>query len=341
MAITKSGAFGFVPQVEADRIMAYFKKKLIWGGLAWKVMRDFSQTQGETITFPYWKQIGPVEDADEDTELKVDSLGDASFAAVVKEIGKAVGITDKSKVVMGSTPAEWSDEAHRQLGRVFAEKVDVDLRNEIAKPAAHKVARTLDTSFSTTDTASQGASLPLIQSERLDIKKLWVACTDAFGDRRDEIEAIVMHSQQYADIGVDSEAGFLKADANDPLFTMKGFRGRDFFGTAWIINDNVPPASDVVVSGSSSSEATYKAFNVVLLKPKAYGFIVKKDAMVEYARNPLARTDFISSTQWYAVRHFHNVLQGARNQDDLSDTTEISQEDERIAFVPFATKLSA
>ena len=320
MATLKS-EFGYTPQVASDHILAYFQKKIIWGSLGYKGIKMFDRTQGETITFPYWKKLGDAEDGVENTALTVDDLGDATFTATVKEIGKAAGITDSARIASGATREEWDSEALRQIGRVFAEKVDADLLAEITTSNNHKSVRSV-TNKSITGSFDTTRGLSSLSGDRCNIRALHTSQTQAFGDRAQEVSAVVLHSRCWNDIATDGTAGFLQADALDPFFGKQGFQGRDMWGAAWFINDNVP-SSTVTVTDNSTATQQYHVRNVVFLKPRAYGFILKRDAMVERDRDILKRVDVLSGTHWYAVKSFHNQL--------------TSQNDERIAFAQFAT----
>ena len=322
MATIKAN-LNFTPQIASDYILAYFRQKLIWGSLAYKGVRDFDKKQGETITFPYFAKMGAAQDAVEKTDLTIDSLIDESFTATVKEIGKAVDISASARIAGGFTPEQWNNEVLRQIGRLFAEKVDDDLLAEISKTGEHASVRSVN---DVTLAAALGTDKGLsgLADQRCNIRNIQQDRVKAFGDRADEIVGVVMHSNHWLDIATDGTAGFLKADALDPFYNKKGFQGRDMNGAAWFVNDNVP-SGEVTVTDNSSATQKYKTENVVYLKDKAFGFISKKDANVEQDRDILKRVDLFSGTFWYAVKSFHNKL------------TEGSQDDQRIAFAEYAT----
>ena len=92
---TKASDIAFVPQVASQNIAAYFERNMGLGSLA-LIDRTLTGAPGETVTFPYWKTIGDVEEPSEDNSLQVDKLSDDSFTCTVKEVGKAVGWKDKA-----------------------------------------------------------------------------------------------------------------------------------------------------------------------------------------------------------------------------------------------------
>ena len=152
--------------------------------------------------------------------------------------------------------------------------------------------------------------------------------TEGWGDRRDEAAAVILHSAHYNCIETDVQAGFLKADANDPLYKIKGFVGRSpmFWGLPFFVNDGVPTEDNVTITDSGSATQDYKVFDAVFLKKDAYGLMMKQLPKIEYDRDILKRKDIMVATQWYAVKSFHKI---------------ISTEDSRILFRKFATKLQA
>ena len=68
-----------------------------------------------------------------------------------------------------------------------------------------------------------------LTDQKCNIRAIASALTEAFGDRRNECKAVVLHSEHYKDIETDEKSGFLKADANDPFYKIKGFVGRSSF----------------------------------------------------------------------------------------------------------------
>ena len=313
MAITKQPDFKFVPQVANHNISAYFRRELIWGQLALRIMSSFQEMQGLTATFPYYDKIGDAQDLTEDTALDIDSLGDDKFSVTVKEAGKAVGRTDTAKKAHGENPSRWETQAHAQIARVLAEKVDADLLTEISKSAASTSVRgdvaniTLATAFG----ADKGKDDAKFTANYCTIRKISSDMTAAFGDKRfKELAAVVIHSKVYNQIEIDGGAGFLKADANHPLFNKYGFVGSNpmFFGVPFFVNDNVAKGNKVTVTDSASATQKYQTYKNHYFKKDAFGLLVKQPPMVEYARNTLERKDVITCCMWYAAVHLNQRI---------------------------------
>jgi hypothetical protein len=88
------------------------------------------------------------------------------------------------------------------------------------------------------------------------------------------------------DVMNDSTAGFLKADALDPMYNVPGFTGR-LLGMAVFEVDTVPAGTSYVH------------------KMDPYGFIIKQDMELESDYDILAREWVFTGNQWYAVKSFH------------------------------------
>ena len=223
MAATVAANFTFVPRIAESHISAYFRTELVIAKLAWRPPNNkFPSTPGDTITFPYFSKLGDAEEGVENTDLTVDDLGDASFTAQAKEIGKAAGITDTALKKMGCTHAEWEAEAHRQIARVLAEKVEKDVWAELNKAANHDTIASIagDLTLGAAFGPDKGANTTAYAPQLCSIRGLSSGLTDAFGDKRGEAAAIILHSQHYKDIETDVQGGFLKADANDPMYKI-------------------------------------------------------------------------------------------------------------------------
>lgn len=298
MAETRAPDFLFTPKVWSDHIQAYFSRKLAFGAFA---MRNDTLTRqrGETIHFPFFKAIGAAEEPLETADLTVDNLEDDSFNATVKEVAKAVGFTDKSLRVSAAELNQIFGEAQNQIAQVLAEKVDSDIITEINTGSNHTVGFT---AAAAADVCTLG--------------NLFTAKTIAFGDRASEASVIFMHSLHHLSMIKDSNSGFLKADANDPMYRVPGFEGR-LFGAAVVVNDNVPQGADV------GGKKSYYAY---ICKPNAYGIMLAQEPKFEKDRDILARITYITATHWYAVKAFHG---------------KVAASDKRICRALFATEVNA
>lgn len=277
MAVTLAADFTFAPKVWADHVSAYFNKKLVFGAFA-TMDNTLTQAPGTTINFPYFTAISAAEEPTETGDLTVASLGDSSFSATVKEVGKAVGFSDKSLRTSAAAKDRIFSEAQAQIGRVHAEKVDADLITELNTVSNY-----------TTGFTAAGAS------DVCTVNNLFTARLLGFGDRANECAVIFLHSLHYLAMMKDSTTGLMKADANDPMYLVPGFMGR-LFGAAVVVVDTLPEVTAV------GSKKTYAAF---MCKSNAYGIITAEELQMEHDRDILARETIITATQWYAVKAFH------------------------------------
>lgn len=298
MAATQSSDWSFVPKVWQDHIEAYFDRKLVYGAFAAQVdsLSD-DQGPGMTINFPYFNSIGDAEEPAEDEGLKVDNLSDGSFSATVKEVGKAVGIKKKAFKKSASNRERLVAEAQRQIGRVMAEKVDKDLLAEFSSSGNYTDGYTATVSG---DTMSAG--------------NLLSAKIGGFGDRANEAVVCFLHSKQFLDLMKDSNAGFLKADANDPMYLVEGFMGR-LLGMALVVVDSVPKKDTKI-----DSTDAYHAF---LHAAEPYGFVTKQDMELDDDYDILMREWVVAGNQWYAVKSFHAKID-SQNIRTVRATTTVS-----------------
>lgn len=279
MSATVAADFAFEPKVWQDHIRAYFDRKLVYGSIASRneeLKPDAGK--GETVTFPFFKKIGDVEEPAESESLSVDNIEDDSFTCTVKEIGKAVGVKKKAFKKSAARTALIVSEIQRQLGRVHAEKVDKDLMTEM----------------STTGNYTDGF-IASADGEKMTVARLNITRVKAFGDKANDAVVCFMHSLAYLDMMNDSTAGFLQADANDPMAMVDGFMGR-ILGMAIVVVDTVPSSTQI------ASKNTYYAF---MHKMNPYGVAVKQDMELETDYDILARERVFASNEWYGVKSFH------------------------------------
>ena len=281
MSATVAGDFVFEPKVWKDHVAAYFDRKLVYGSFA---DRDntLESAPGLTVNFPYFKKIGDAEEPAETDSLDVDNLSDDSFSATVKEIGKAVGIKKKAFKKSAANQERIISESQQQIARVMAEKVDKDLLTE----------------FSTSGNFVNGFTAT-VAADTMNVRSIMKAKTVGLGDRADEAEVIFMHSKQAYDLMVDSTSGFMKADANDPMYNLKGFVGR-ILGMAVVSVDTVPANGSQI-----DSKDAYRAF---IHTAMPYGLLMKQEMEMESDYDILAREWVVTGNEWYAVKSYHSKI---------------------------------
>lgn len=279
MPATISADFAFTPKVWQDHIMAYFDRKLVYGAFA---LRDDSLTAapGLTQNFPYFKKIGAAQKPAEDEGLIIDNLTDDSFNVTVSEVSKAVGVTKAAFKTSAARTERVIQEVQEQIGRVIAEQIDEDLYTEFSASGNSTVGFTA---------AAAG--------DTMNIRTLNTGKIKAFGDKHKDSVVVFMHSLQFLDMMTDSTAGFLVANALDPMFLVEGFEGR-LGGVAIISVDTVGKN----VGGQVGGKDTYDAW---VHKANAYGFMIKQEMELESDYDILHRQWVFAADEWYGVKSFH------------------------------------
>jgi N4-gp56 family major capsid protein len=277
MSATTSGDFNFTPKVWKDHIMAYFRRRLVAGAFA--LQDDTLKSEpGTVVNFPYFKKIGDAEEPLEDVGLLVDKLSDDAFSVTVKEVSKAVGVKKKAFKTSAARSEEIISEVQRQIGRVMAEKVDKDLIAEFSGAGNFTVGYTGATS-----------------ADKMTIANLNVGRITAFGDLFGDAKVCFMHSLAFLSLMNGSTAGFLQANALDPMWMVEGFQGR-LLGMAIVVTDSLG-------TGALGDASTgYKAF---IHKDSAYGFMIKQEMEVESDYDILHREWVFTGDEWYGVKSFH------------------------------------
>lgn len=287
MPATVAADFGFTPKVWQDHIMAYFDRKLVYGAFA---LRDDSLTAapGLTQNFPFFKKIGAAENPSEDEGLIVDNLTDDSFNVTVAEVSKAVGVTKNAFKSSAARQERIIQEVQEQIGRVMAEKVDADLYTAFSS------------SFTLGYQSAAGNAYGLMNIRNLNVGKI-----SAFGDKHKDSVVIFMHSMQFLDMMTDATAGFLVANALDPMFMVEGFEGR-LGGVAIVSVDTVGKNSGLAGSGGQINGKN--AYDAWIHKANAYGFMVKQEMELEHDYDILHRQWVFAGDQWYGVRSFDQTI---------------------------------
>lgn len=298
MGATVKADINFEPKVWADHVSAYFDRKMVVGQYA---LRDstLQAAPGETVNFPFYKKIGDAEEPAEDQGLAVDRLQDDSFSCTVKEVAKAVGVKKSALRKSADRREGIFSEIQQQIARVHAEKVDKDLITEM-NTSGNYVAGFVAAA------ASDTAKITNIINGKI----------VGFGDKHDQAVAIFMHSFCLLDLLSDSTAGFLKADATDPMWGISGFAGR-LLGMAVFTLDTMPRASDI------GGKQVYHSFAI---KANPYGIIQAEMPDMEMDYDQLHREYVFSGVQWYGVKAFH---------------AKVSADDKRILRSTFATSINA
>lgn len=254
-----------VPEVYGDMAQAEFVGAVkVAGSAAVKSDDTLVGQPGETINFPKWGALGELDDLTEGTAITPEKLSTSKSSAKIKEAGKAVTITDRSRLVgMGDPEAE----ARRQFGLLAARKVDADL---IA--AAQLTGGTNGTPYSVTTEATTFG---------------WAALVEAiaqFGDDWDpsQFAGVYINSAQLAQAFADDQfVNASKLGADTPVRT----------GGLGIIGGVPLHVTNRVEAGK-----------FLVLKNQSLGLLYKQRPQVETERHALARSTDVVTTLHYAVK---------------------------------------
>ncbi|GAA1175987.1 N4-gp56 family major capsid protein [Streptomyces rhizosphaericus] len=255
-----------VPDVWADMVQAKFKGALILGTLALDD-NTLEGKPGDTVNFPKWTALGEAEDLTEGTPMTPEQLGtDPGNSATIKEAGKAVELTDKSRLVAFGDPYA---ETQRQLGVLIARKIDKDLTAAAEAPGVITV-----------DASTAALSWNVM-----------VSGIEKFGDEwdPDNMAGLVIHSVQRAALLRDPN--FISADKLGAGAVIP----RGVIGQVGGVNIYV---SDRVTKTGTGADITY---NALLLRRGALGLLYKRRPIVETDRDILARTTVVTTNVHYAT----------------------------------------
>ncbi|MFF2135547.1 N4-gp56 family major capsid protein [Streptomyces sp. NPDC058193] len=255
-----------VPDVWADMVQAKFKGAMILGTLATED-NTLEGKPGDTVSFPKWTALGEAEDLTEGTPMTPEQLGtDPGNSATIKEAGKAVELTDKSRLVAFGDPYA---ETQRQLGVLIARKIDTDLRLAAEAPGVITV-----------DASTEALSWDVM-----------VSGIEKFGDEwdPDNMAGLVIHSTQRAALLRDPN--FISADKLGAGAVIP----RGVIGQAGGVNILV---SNRLTTAGTGADTTY---NALLLRRGSLGLLYKRRPIVETDRDILARTTVVTTNVHYAT----------------------------------------
>lgn len=270
MATTTSSSM-IKPEVFSDMVQGKFKGKLVIANFA-KTDTSLVGNPGEKVNFPKWGTLQDIEnDSTETTDLVPEAMSTDNVSATVKEVGKAVEITDRALLTGFGDPI---GEAATQVGKVVARKIDADLVTEaVTNCKASNI-------ISNTDTSS-------FSDKVADAKSLW-------GDEAEEIAVLLVHSKMYTFLLKDSN--FISQDKYPAGVLITGAIGT-LYGVPVMITDRMP-CKDTL----NSSEVTSRVATSLMLQRDSLAYITKRAPLVETGRDILGRKTIITCTAHYAVK---------------------------------------
>jgi len=280
MALTTSADL-YSPEVWADASEAAFTGKAIVATSPAVLQDDTLLGEaGETVNFPRWMTLGELDVLSEGTAMTPVKMSQSSSQATIKEAGKAVEFTDKSKLI-GVGNAQ--DEAIRQFGILAGRKVDADL----ITVAQASVAGGITYADGTTATASA----PLTFTGGAGILFGWDMFVDATGAFGDDLEA-----QDFAGLYINS-AQRAQLFKDDDFIHADGSAGNDVIRRGQVGSIGGIP---VIVTNRVT------AGKFLIMKNNALGLMWKRRPLVEQDRDILARTTIVTTNLHYAVKRLED-----------------------------------
>lgn len=264
-----------VPEVWGDMSQAEFRGKVRVAGSS-AVIEDntLEGAPGDTIHFPKWGALGELDDLTETTAMVPTAMSTDDATATIKEVGKAVEITDKARLTSLGDPEA---EARRQFGILAARRVDADL---IAQAQADETAQGGGTPLTFTTAAGQtkftwsGAMVPAIGQ---------------FGDEWEpsDFAGLFINSAQLGEAMLDPQFVDAAKLGNGESAAASGSIGR-IGGVSVFVTNRVT------------------AGKFLLVKTGALGLLYKRRPLVESDRDILARSTVITTTLHYAVKRLND-----------------------------------
>lgn len=254
-----------VPEVYGDMAQAEFTGAVkVAGSAAVKSDDTLVGQPGESINFPKWGALSELDDLSEGTAITPEKLSTSKSKATIKEAGKGVTITDRSRLVgMGDPEAE----ARRQFGILAARKVDADLIT-----AAQLSGGQNGTPLSVT---TEGETFG------------WLAMVEAIAQFGDEWEPS------------DMAGVFVNAAQMGEVFKDEQFVNASKLGA-----DTPVRTGGLGILGGVPLYVTNRieAGKFLVLKNQSLGLLYKQRPIVETERHALARSTDVVTTLHYAVK---------------------------------------
>jgi hypothetical protein len=270
MAQTTSAQM-IVPEVWGDMAQAEYAGRVRVAGSAAVIEDNTLEGQpGDTVHFPKWGALGELDELSETVAMVPTAMSTDDATATIKEVGKAVEITDRARLTSLGDPEA---EARRQFGILAARRVDADL---IAQAQA--------------DETAQGGGTPLrFTTATGQTKFTWAgAMVPAIGQFGDEWEP-----SDFAGLYINSAQ--LGEAMLDPQFVDAAKLGT---------GESAAATGSIGRIGGVSVFVTNRiaAGKFLLMKTSALGLLYKRRPLVESDRDILARSTVVTTTMHYAVK---------------------------------------
>lgn len=283
MAVTTKSNL-IVPDVWADAVGPTILGKTVLAQLA-DSDDQLVGVPGDSVQFPKFDYIGDATDLTENVAMTPATLTMTDSKATIKEVGKAVELTDQATLAALGNP---NNQAQVQIALAVARKIDADLR------AAAEVTE------SGTDSKGNSKTWAPLAVPVADVPLSWNRLTQGFallGDEYDpaELAGIVVHSTQH--IQLLNDPNFIRADSfGQGAVIMRGQVGA-IGGIPVLISDratsiNIPNGEDPAIPG----------YRALIVRKGALALKYKRRPLVETDRDILKRNNIITTNVHYATK---------------------------------------
>ena len=262
---------GFIPEVWADMINAEFLRRSIFVNSPVVTVDDsLAGKPGDTIYFPKWGKISGMQEIQEGQAPEIRNITQTRTAATVKEVGNAFGWTDERELV---TMGDAQTEGARQMGILYAEKVDDDLIS----------AALLKTKANAVQKLEKSEPLEYAAKETVFSWGMFVDAVASLGDQWNPAE--------YAGL-------WIRSDAQAALMKDEQFINAARLGTQTPLQTGqIGQIGGVPVMVSNAlPERT-----AILAKPNSLGLFYKRRPQVEPERKPGYRQNVLWMHAFYAA----------------------------------------
>lgn len=278
-----------VPDVWADAVGPTILGKAVLAQLA-DADDQLVGVPGDSVQFPKFDYIGDASDLTENVAMTASTLTMTDSKATVKEVGKAVELTDTATLAALGNP---NNQAQTQIALAVARKIDADLRTAA------------EVTESGTDSKGNSKTWAPLAVPVADVPLSWNRLTQGFallGDEYDpaEIAGIVVHSTQHMQLLNDPN--FISVDKfGQGAVIMRGQVG-NIGGIPVLISDRATEVVTVPGEVGPPVVDEEKGYRALIVRKGALALKYKRRPLVETDRDILKRTNIITTNVHYAVK---------------------------------------